>query len=269
MRRAYDYQGFSSSIIEACDHCGRFVSGDDLEEERYGHKRCPACREGTCANCQSDEAAEGSNLCEECLTRHGLEALWGLLTSSQALRLQVRGKLTPILGFLREITLWQHVLHILVICPSLDGAAVVRPSLDDEEGRISGEEHWVQVDAVERVEGCGAFEGVTSGHPSEQERSRLFAWISREEAADELGRSLAGSDGDDIIFADDDDEDEDWDETVAEGPATSERSPEERAQMMETLLATLEALEVQPWPGEGEAAPPAGGGERSHDGKAV
>jgi hypothetical protein len=253
MRRAYDYQGFSSSIIEACDHCGRFVSGDDLVEERYGHKRCPACREGTCASCRSDEAAEGSNLCEECLTSQGLTALWGLLTSSQALRLQVKGKLTPILGFLREITIWQHVIHVLVTSPR---------DAYDEKGRIAGEESWMPVDEVERVEACGAFEGVTSGHPSEQERRRLFAWMSCEEAAEDLGRSLwpqAGGD-DDIIFDDDEDDDDDWDATVASGPAASERSPEERAQMMETLLATLEALEVQPWPGEGEAAPPAGGG---------
>lgn len=202
MRRSYDYQGFSSSIIEACEHCGRFVSGDDLEADRHGHERCPACQEGTCANCWSEEAAEGSNLCEWCLTRHGVEALWGLVESSQALRLQVRGQPRPMLGFLREVSVCRHALSLLLFMPR---------DVDDAEGRIVGARRWVPVDAVERVEACGEFE--VSGRPGEQERRRLFAWISREEDAADLERSLGApspqADGDDeIAFADDAEEEE-------------------------------------------------------------
>ena len=133
---------------------------------------------------------------------------------------------------------------------------------DEAEGRIAGDESWVPVDAVERVEACGAFEGMACGRPSHQERRRLFAWMSREEAAEGLGRSLwpQAYGGDDIIFADDDDDDGwDWEATLAAGRAVPERSAEERAKMIETLLATLDDLEVQPWPPEGVATPPAGG----------
>jgi hypothetical protein len=159
---------------------------------------------------------------------------------------------------LRDGRLWG-----LAFGPSLiDGEVMLVLDVHDGSG---GAPRKLPLHQIARIELCVRDAISDEGRATDE----FLAWEERERQAEVLlgcGRGAAdssvaheegagggGREGDEEPYEDDDDDDDgDWDARVSSDRAAPEHSGEERSDMMETLLATLDALEVRPWPGEGE-----------------
>jgi hypothetical protein len=235
-----------SAFYERCTYCSAWVLNDEMGPDGS----CLECQGYDCMRCHASGAEWGSNLCLLCVESLEVSPLLALVGQGVSVQLEDERLCGVAYGT------WLHKGELKLV---LDAGDV------HDDGTIRY--RWLPLREIERIELC-----VRDALDGDRTTDEFHAWKERESQAEALfhearattvnrlaargagaGERDCGEDEEPCEGADDDDCADELDATPAAGRAASEPSEEEASQMMGTLLATLDALALQPWRPEGSA----------------